>query len=371
MYKILVINTGSTSTKIAVFEDSDCVLKDNLFMSEDVLKACEKTVDQLPFREKIIRDWLDKYGYKTEDFNMISARGGPLPPVQGGAYKVNRLMLDVLTYAPASRHESALSCMLAADLAKGTDVPAIIYDSVGTDEMRKVAKYTGRPELKNRAGGHVLNSRRVCRITAAKLGKEYKDCSFVVAHLGGSITVTAHEGGKIVDKIGAYNGPMSTQRAGKIATDQMIKLCYSGKYKEAELAKLLNGGSGFKAYFGTQDAKKISEMLDNGDELAREVTDALVYQTCKAIGEMIVACENPADRIIITGGMANFKYVTNSIVKRMSRFAPVEVLPGEFEMEALAEGALEVLTGAEEAKEYNVLPAGYSSEEEFYKAFKS
>lgn len=365
MKTILVINTGSTSTKVAVFNDKEQILQDNLFMPEDILKQCKKTVEQLPYRTELLRDWLKKKHYDIMDFDAIAARGGPLPPVQGGAYRVNRFMLDVLTYAPASRHESALACMIGAELTVGTDIPVYIYDSVSVDEFKLRAKYTGIPAIRNRSAGHFLNTRKVGKMIAEKIGKTYAEASFVIVHLGGSITVTAHDRGKITDSSTAFTGPMSTQRAGRIASDDLVRLCYSGKYTEAELLKLMNGGSGYKAYFGTQDARKVAELLEKDDPLAYEVTEALSYQTCKAVGEMSIACDNPVDRIIITGGMANFKFVTNYIIEKVSFIAPVEVLPGEYEMEALAEGVLDVLDGQEKAKEYDILPRAYSSRDEF------
>lgn len=366
MKKILVINTGSTSTKVAIFHDDKKVLQSNLVMPEEELKHSMTAVDQLPFRSRLVAEWLSQNGYTVADLDMISARGGPLPPIQGGAYQVNQFMVDVLTYAPVSRHESALSCMIASMIAGGTDIPIIIYDSVSADEMRPIAKYTGSPLIRNSGRGHVLNSRMVCKLVAKELGKDYRDSAFIVAHLGGSISVSAHEKGKIVDIVNAFTGPMSTQRAGRLPTDDLVRLCFSGKYGQQDLLKLLNGGSGYKAYFHTQDARKVSELIDSGDPLAQEVTDALAYQTSKAIGEMRIAVDSPVDAIIITGGMANFRYVTDFISKKVGFIAPVKILPGEFEMEALAEGALSVLSGREVAKEYDVLPAGYATKEDFY-----
>lgn len=366
MKTILVINTGSTSTKVAIFKDSTRVIQDNLFMSEEELKRSLTAVDQLPFRIKVVAEWLSDNGYSMGDLDIIAARGGPLPPIEGGAYRVNQLMVDVLTYAPASRHESALACMIGMNLAGNSGVPVIIYDGVSVDEIREVARYTGFPGIQNTGRGHILNSRRVSRMTAAKLGKAYEESTFIVAHLGGSISVSAHDQGRIVDIVNAFGGPMSTQRAGRLPMDQLIALCYSGKYGQQELLKLLNGGSGYKAYFGTQDARKVSELMDAGDPLACAVTEALAYQTAKAIGEMRVAVEHPVDRVILTGGMANFRFVTDYISNRVSFIAPAELLPGEFEMEALAEGALGVLTGKEPAREFDRLPAGYATREEFY-----
>ena len=367
MKKILVINTGSTSTKVAVFYDKECVLQSNLVMPEEELKHSVVAADQLPYRTKVVDGWLAENGYQITDFDMISCRGGSLPPVKGGAYKVNQLMVDVLKYAPASRHESSLSCMIGFNLAGETDIPVMIYDSINVDELQPVARYTGVPGLKNRPGGHVLNSRRVSKLVAERDGKDYYKSTYIVVHLGGSISVTAHEHGKIIDCVFAFTGPMSSQRAGRIQADQLIRMCYSGEYTEQQLLKKLNGESGFKGYFGTQDARKVSELLDAGNQLAKEVTEAMGYQTAKAIAEMRIAVNTPVDKIIFTGGMANFKYIIDYIVNRVRFIAPVEIIPGEYEMEALAEGAIHVLDGEEEAKEYDVLPKNFETKDEFYR----
>jgi butyrate kinase len=371
MKTILVINTGSTSTKVAIYRDEEKTLQANLVMPEELLKHSVSAVDQLPFRSKVVADWLAENGYAADDLDIIACRGGPLPPVNGGAYKVNQLMVDVLKYAPVSSHESALSCMIGANIAAGTGTPVIIYDSVSVDELNDIARYTGYPFIKNSGRGHVLNTRMVSKIVAKKLGIKYEDGTFIVVHLGGSISVSAHEKGRIVDSVNAFNGPMSTQRAGRLPTDALIRLCYSGEYNQRGLIKMLNGDSGYKAYFGTQDARKVSEMVDAGDKFAKEVTCALAYQTAKAVAEMRIAVDTPVDRIIITGGMANFRFVTGFIENKVSFIAPIEILPGEFEMEALAKGALDVLLGKEIPKEYDILPAAYASVDEFYAFVRS
>lgn len=366
MKKIFVINTGSTSTKIAIYHDNTNFLQENLIMPENELKEAKQAVDQLAFRSKEVQDWLEDNHYKVSDFDIIVARGGSLPPIKGGAYLVNQLMVDVLRYMPASGHESSLACMIGADIAMGTKVPVVIYDGVSVDEIKEVAKYTGFPGILNSGRGHILNSRRVSRLAAKKAGKKYEDSTSIVVHLGGSISVSAHEKGRIVDTVNAFTGPMSTQRAGRLPTDELVRLCYSGKYTQQELLKLLNGGSGYKGYFGTQDARKIAGLLDEGDGQARDITEALAYQTAKAVAEMRVAVETPVDRIIITGGMANFRFVTEYIKKKVSFLAPVEIMPGEYEMDALAEGAFDVLSGKETAKVYDILPTGFKTEESFY-----
>lgn len=366
MKKIFVINTGSTSTKIAIYHDTTNFLQKNLVMPEKELKKAKQAVDQLPFRKREVQEWLEDNHYKVSDFDMIVARGGSLPPIRGGAYLVNQLMIDVLRYMPVSGHESSLACMIGADIAKETNVPVIIYDGISVDEMKETAKYTGYPGILNSGRGHILNSRRVSRLAAQKAGKRYEDSTSIVVHLGGSISVSVHEKGRIVDTVNAFTGPMSTQRAGKLPTDELVRLCYSGKYTQKELLKVLNGGSGYKGYFGTQDARKIAELIEEGDEQARKVTEALAYQTAKAVAEMRIAVDTPVDRIIITGGMANFRFVTEYIKKKVSFLAPVEIMPGEYEMDALAEGALDVLSGKETAKVYDILPAGCKTEESFY-----
>lgn len=366
MKKIFVINTGSTSTKVAVFHDGERVLQDNLVMPEDVLKTCMTAVAQLSFRSELVASWLKANGYAVSDFDIVAARGGPLPPVKSGAYLVNQLMIDVLTYAPASHHESALACMIGAEITKDTDIPVIIYNGVSVDELNDAARYTGFPAIRFTGRGHVLNTKMVGKTVAKKLGKSYEESVFIVAHLGGSISVSAHEYGRIVDSTNAFTGPMSTQRAGRLPTDALVRLCFSGKYDQPSLLKLLNGGSGFMAYFGTQDARKVSEKIAAGDPQAKEITEAMAYQTAKSIGEMRMAVDAPVDRIILTGGMANFRYVTEYIEKKVSFIAPVELIPGEFEMEALAAGALSVLLREEPAKVYDALPEGYATQEAFY-----
>lgn len=366
MNKIFVINTGSTSTKVALFEDATLSSQDNLVMPEERLKQSLTSLDQLPYRVEVVKNWLEKQHVTISSLDIIAARGGPLPPVEGGAYAVNQYMVDVLKYAPCSSHESALSCMIGMELSRGNNIPVIIYDAVSTDEMESIAKITGYPSIHNSSRSHPLNARQAAKIVAAKMGIHYCNGAFIVVHLGGSISVTAHKNGRIIDVSGAFNGPMSPQRCGRIPTDELVRLCFSGQFDRKTLSRKLNGGSGYKAYFGTQDARHISQLIESGDELAIAVTDAMVYQIAKAVAEMRIAIGENVDRIIITGGMAKFSYVTENLSKRIRFIAPVESMPGEFEMEALASGALAVLRGEEEAKTYDVLPTGYASWEQFY-----
>lgn len=370
MKHILVINTGSTSTKLALYEDMTQRFKVELLVPEEELATCTKAVEQLPYRTAVVKEFLDSKNIQVKTLDIIVARGGPLPNVHGGAYEVNQLMIDVLKYAPLSMHESALSCMIAQALAEGTEIPVIIYDGVSTDEMTPVAAFTGYPGIRNSSRGHPLNARKVAREVADKLGMEYRDGKFIVAHLGGSISISAHAGGRIIDILNAFNGPMSPQRAGRLPTDELLKLCFSGKYTQSELSRKLNGKSGFMGYLGTQNAKTVFEMAEQGDETANQVIEAMAYQCAKGIAEMRIAINAPVDRIIFTGGMARSTGFVQMVSQRVEFIAPVDVLPGEFEMEALAEGALRVLLGKECLHTYEELPDGYETAEEFYKAFE-
>lgn len=371
MNRIFVINTGSTSTKVAFFEDDRLLLKDNLILPEEELAKHTRAVTQLAFRVDMVRRFLDENHLKVSELDIIVARGGPLPSIRGGAYRVNQLMLDILRYAPSSEHESSLSCMIGAQLAEGTGVPVMIYDGMSTDEMEDIAKITGFPQSVFSSRGHTLNSRIVAKLTAQKLHKPYAASRFIVIHFGGSVSVTAHRDGRIVDVINAYTGgPMSPQRCGRIPSDDLIRLCFSGEYDQKGLIRKLNGKSGFMGYFGTQNAKQVFERMEQGDQAVKRVVDAMIYQCAKGIAEMRIAIGGDVDRIIFTGGMAHSKYFTEELGKRVEFIAPIEILPGEYEMEALANGALGVITGTEEMKEYDILPANYQTIEEFYADIK-
>ena len=366
MEKILIINTGSTSTKVAFFEGDTLQLSGSMQVPIEELNKAKRTVDQLSYRMKTIYEWLDKNKIDLRNISMVAARGGPLPGVIGGAYLVSDYMVDVMRYVPVSPHESGLSCMIAKNIGDICGAPAIIYDAVTTDESNVLARYTGCPGVPNSTRGHPLNSRKAARMIAKKQGIPYENGCYIVAHLGGSISVSAHSHGRIVDMVNTFNGPMGPQRAGRIPTDELIKMCYSGQYSKQEITKLLNGKSGFMGYFGTQDAKEVFEMADSGNELAETVIGVMAYQVAKGIAEMRIALDEPANAVILTGGMAYSEKFVRMVSERVSFIGTVEVVPGEHEMEALAEGALRVLRGEETAKEYQSLPKGYQTKEMFY-----
>ena len=367
--KIFVINNGSTSTKVALFENEEALIKRELSLDTSALNKFKTAMDQLEMRSSIVRDFLEEHGTNPEEFDIIVARGGALPPISGGAYRVNDLMIDVLKFAPMAQHASNLSCIIGAELGKPHDVPVIIYDAPGADEFDEAAKITGLPEVRIAPVSHVLNTRKVARETADAIGKSYEECRFIVAHLGGGISINVHREGRIVDSVYDDMGPMSPQRAGRIPTRFMVSLCYSGKYTKEEMKRRLTNEGGVRAYFGTQDLRKIEEMIENGNKEARTIYHAMAYQIAKGIGELSTVLCGEVDRIILTGGGSRGKMLTDWIRERVEFIAPVEIIPGEKEMEALALGGLRVLEGLEPAKEYDVLPPGYENREAFYRDF--
>lgn len=363
--KILVINPGSTSTKLAIFDDDRLVIKEELFIDTEVVSQFKTAYEQLELRRMSVEYFLTGAGFSPSDLDIIVARGGSLPPMPGGAFTVNDLMVNELKYAPYAQHASNLGCMIARLIGDPVSVPCIIYDAPGADEFDPMAKVTGLPEVTIVPVSHVLNTRKVARDVAKSLGKAYEDCNFIVAHLGGGISINVHTGGRIVDSVYDDMGPMSPQRAGRIPTRFMTTLCYSGKYTESEMRRRLTNDGGLSAYLGTQDLRKVVQMMEEGNELAIKLFNTMAYQIAKGIGELSTVVCGKVDRIILTGGAAHRQNLCDLIAGRVSFIAPMEVVPGEKEMEALAEGGLRVLNGIEPAKTYTVLPEGYASEYDF------
>lgn len=366
MKKILVINTGSTSTKLALYHDQAQIYSENIQISLEFLEGKTRAVQQLEGRVALVRGVLDQHGTDLSQLDMIVARGGPVPDIQGGAYAVTDYMLDILIHAPKSQHESALACMIGRKLADPYGLPVIIYDAISSNEAQDVARVTGFPGVPTSLAGHPLNSRRAARKVAESIGIAYEDGCFIVAHLGGSISVSAHRRGSIVDMSNAFSGPMSPQRAGRIPTDELLKLCFSGKYTYDELRRKLNGKSGLMGYFGTQDARKVFELAEQGNAEADLVIRTMAYQVAKSMAEMRIALGAAPDALIMTGGMAHSHEFTALVQEQVSFLGPVVIVPGEMEMEALSEGAFRVLEGLETAKIYDAVPRGYASKDDFY-----
>lgn len=352
MYKILSINPGSTSTKIAVYEDEKPLFVESIQHSDSDLADFKRIQDQFEFRKNAVMNFLKANNVNTRELSAIVGRGGLLPPVKSGAYRVNEVMVDVLMNRPVLEHASNLAALIAYEMSKELNINAYIYDSIAVDELIDIARHTGLPEVDRVSLTHALNMRAAAIKTAQKLDKPYKNCNFVVAHLGGGISLTAHSGGKMVDIVSDDEGPFSPERSGRVAVKDLYKYVSSGKYTKDEMKKKLRGEAGLKGHLGTIDAREVQKRIDAGDEKARLIFETMAYQIAKSIGELATALSGNVDRIVLTGGIAYSKILTDWIIERVKFIAPVEILPGENEMESLSLGILRVLRGEETAREY-------------------
>ncbi len=352
MYKILSINPGSTSTKIAVYEDEKPLFVESIQHSDSDLAGFARIQDQFEFRKNAVMNFLKTNNVSTSELSAIVGRGGLLPPVKSGAYRVNETMVDVLMNRPVLEHASNLAALIAYEMSKELNINAYIYDSIAVDELIDIARHTGLPEVDRVSLTHALNMRAAAIKTAQKLDKPYKDCNLVVAHLGGGISLTAHSGGKMIDIVSDDEGPFSPERSGRVAVKDLYKYVSSGKYTKDEMKKKLRGEAGLKGHLGTIDAREVQKRIESGDEKAKLIFETMAYQIAKSIGELSVALYGKVDRIVLTGGIAYSKILTDWIIERVKFIAPVEILPGENEMESLSLGALRVLRGEETAREY-------------------
>lgn len=352
MYKILSINPGSTSTKIAVYEDDKPLFVESIQHSDSDLADFKRIQDQFEFRKNAVMNFLKSNNVSTSELSAIVGRGGLLPPVKSGAYRVNETMVDVLMNRPVLEHASNLAALIAYEMSKELNINAYIYDSIAVDELIDIARHTGLPEVDRVSLTHALNMRAAAIKTSQKLDKQYNDCNFVVAHLGGGISLTAHSGGKMIDIVSDDEGPFSPERSGRVAVKDLYKYVSSGKYTKDEMKKKLRGEAGLKGHLGTIDAREVTKRIEAGDEKAKLLFETMAYQIAKSIGELSVALYGKVDRIVLTGGIAYSKVLTDWIIERVSFIAPVEILPGENEMESLSLGVLRVLKGEETAREY-------------------
>ncbi|NLY76562.1 MAG: butyrate kinase [Tissierellia bacterium] len=349
---ILAINPGSTSTKIALYEDEKEVFTKTLNHPVEELEKFDTTMDQYEMRKEAVLSFLEANNFDVKKLSAVVGRGGMLPKVQSGAYLVNDLMLDTLRNRPVMEHASNLAAIIAHEIAVDVGVNAYIYDCARTDELIDIARISGMPDIPRTSTSHVLNTRAMAMKVAKKYGKRYDEMNIVVAHLGGGISVNVHEKGRIVDIISDDEGPFSPERAGRVPCRDLIELCYSGKYDKRTMHRKLRGNGGLKAYLGTTDARDVEKMIEEGDEYAKLVYEAMAYQVAKGIGELATVVNGNVDVIILTGGIAYSDIFTSWIKKRVEFIAPVEIMAGENEMESLAYGILRVLRGEEKAREY-------------------
>jgi len=352
-HRLLVINVGSTSTKVAWFRGEDPVVVETIRYRSEDLAPYSSLVEQLPLREGDLLKFLGKNGIGLEEADMIVSRGGLGRPSFAGAYKIDETMCKDLLEGKFGKHPSALGPAMARNFSIRYGTPAIVIDPPSTDEFQPVARISGLPEIERKSAFHALNQKMAARRFAGESGKKYEEMNLVVAHLGGGITVGAHQKGRVVDcNHGLSEGPFTPERVGSLPTADLLDLAFSGKYDKSKIQGRLVGQGGLFAYLGTSDVPKIEEMIRAGDEKAKLVYEAMAYQIAKEIGSMSVVLKGEIDGIILTGGMANSVMLTGLIREWAGFIAPVFVYPGEDEMSALAAGGLRVLRNEEELKKY-------------------
>ena len=352
-YRILAINPGSTSTKIAVYDNEKQLLVKTIDHRIEDLEGYERIQDQFEMRKNEVLKSLKENDINLNSISAIVGRGGLLPPVKSGAYLVNEEMLDRLVNRPILEHASNLGAIIAYEISKPLGINAYIYDSVSVDELTDVARLSGVKGMDRECLSHALNSRAMAIRYAKNNNKRYEELNLIVAHLGGGISLSIHEKGKMVDIVSDDEGPFSPERSGRVPCKKLIDRCFSGNYTYREMLKTIRGKGGISSYLGTIDVRKVEEMINEGNEDAKLVYDAMTYQIAKGIGELAtVVCGN-VDAIILTGGIAYSKRITDNIRKRVEFISEVCVIPGENELESLSLGILRVLRKEEDVKIYS------------------
>jgi len=354
--RILAINPGSTSTKIAVFDDLKEIFINVLRHSTEELSKFDKIIHQYEFRKKIIVDSLEKNNIPIDSINAVVGRGGLLKPIPGGVYKVNDSMINDLKQEILGEHASNLGAFLARSIAieAGIEDKAFIVDPVVVDELCDLARQSGHPLLPRISIFHALNQKAVARRYAREINKKYENLNLIVVHLGGGITVGAHKNGKVIDVNNGLDGdgPFSPERSGSLPVGSLVKLCFSRRYEFFEVKKMITGKGGLVAYLNTNNAQEIEERIQNGDEKAELIYKSMAYQIAKEIGSCATVLKGKVDAILITGGLAYSKLLTDWIIERVKFIADIYLYPGEDEMQSLAEGVYYALNGEIKIKEY-------------------
>ncbi len=355
MHRILAINPGSTSTKIAIYEDEQLTYKKSIKHSTETIQQFDRVYDQFSFRKQAILDTLNEAEITIDSFDAIVGRGGMLKPIEGGTYNVSQAMIDYMKAAPRGEHASNLGCVIAKDLADPLGIPAFIVDPVAVDEMEDIARYTGMPEIRRQSLFHALNQKAVALKAARKLGRPYTELRLIIAHLGGGISVGVHHNGRVIDVNNALDGdgPMSPERSGSVPLGPLYKMAFSGEYTLKEIQRKNYGNGGLVAYLGTNDGYEIEQRIKNGDQEAKFLTQVMCYQIAKEIGSCATVLHGDVDAIVLTGGLAYDDFIVDEIRSRVAFIGDLLIFPGEDEMEALALGALRVLNNEETAKEYH------------------
>ena len=355
IYKILTINPGSTSTKIAVFDNDKQVFEKTLRHSAEEIGQFKNISDQFGFRKSVIEKELKAADIELSSLDCIVGRGGLLKPIKGGTYRVTESMLEDLRIGFSGQHASNLGGIIANEFSRELNIPAFIVDPVVVDELMPIARISGLADIERRSIFHALNQKAIARRYADETGNKYNELNLIVAHMGGGISVGAHEKGLVVDVANALDGegPFSPERSGGVPVGSLVEMCYSGKYTIYDMKKKITGKGGLVSYLNTNDVRDVEALVEKGDEKAKIIYEAMAYQIAKEIGSCsAVLCGN-VDAVLLTGGIAYSKNFTKLIADRVKFIADVKVYPGEDEMIALALGGLRVMRGEESAQNYD------------------
>lgn len=352
--RILVINLGSTSTKIALFEDGKALVTESIQHSAEELKPFTAIIEQYDLRKAAILGFMSRNGWSLNDIDAVASRGGNTKPIPGGIYEICPALIDDMKSGKFGQHPNMCGGIIAYELGKEFNIPALTVDPPTVDEMCLSARYSGIPQIRRQSSFHALNSKATARKIAAGLGKDYEQVNLITAHLGGGISVGAHRRGKVIDVNNSLDGdgPFSPERAGGLPAGDLVRLCFSGLYTREQVLKLLQGGGGLVAYLGTTSGLDIEKRITAGDECAAEVFEAMAYQVAREIGACAAVLKGDVDAIALTGSLAYSQRLTDSLKEKVSFIAPVLLDPGENEMEALAAGTMRYFTGEEKLALY-------------------
>ena len=352
--RLFILNTGSTSTKVAIYQGNSLVTQETLFHSPQDLAGFSTIWGQYDFRKNAILDWFAAKEANWGDFSAIVSRGGVFKPIPSGVYLISEKMLEDAKSGKYGQHACNVGCLIAFDLGSANKIASFTVDPPCADEMIPEATYTGLPQFRRWSWYQALNQKATGRKLADRLGVPYDEMCTVIAHLGGGTSVAAHEKGKVIDVNNGLDGdgPFSPERVGTLPAGDLVRLCFSGAYTQQEIKNMICGRGGLVAHLGTTDANAIEKRIADGDTTARAVYNAMLYQVAKAIGAAAVSLQGRVQAIAVTGGLANSNYVTGYLERLTGWIAPFFIFPGENEMESLAQGALRCLRGEEEPKAY-------------------
>ncbi|MEG1311813.1 MAG: butyrate kinase [Romboutsia sp.] len=353
-FKILTINPGSTSTKIAVFNNEELIFEKVLRHDAEEIGKYNKILDQLQFRKEAVKEALIESKVKINELSAVVGRGGLLKPIKGGTYIVNEAMIEDLKIGVLGEHASNLGGIIAKEIGDISNIPSYIVDPVVVDEMNEIAKISGIPEIYRKSIFHALNQKATARRASKELGIPYNQCNFIVAHMGGGISVGAHQKGIVIDVANALDGegPFSPERSGGLPVGDLINMCFSGDYSKKDMKSKIKGSGGLIAYLDTNDIREVEHKIECGDKKAELVYKAMAYQISKEVGACATVLKGKVDAILLTGGIAYSNKFTSIIKENVEFISQVRIYPGEDEMIALAEGGLRILNNEECPKIY-------------------